>query len=88
VAAGWEEIITPLELTLELYDQKEELSAAALRTLLESKYKSSAGNPGEVTLLEPDEIDTLVKECAQTELSRSFLDDTYNAVAAYRKLQS
>jgi len=88
VGAGWEEIITPLELTLELYDQKEELSAAALGKLLESKYKSSAGNPGEVTLLEPDEIDALVKECAQTELSRSFLDDAYSAVAAYRKLQS
>jgi CRISPR type I-D-associated protein Csc2 len=87
LAAGWEEIITPLELTLELYDQKEELNAAALRILLESKYRSSAGSPGRVTLLEPDEIDALVKECAETELNRSFMDDAYSAVAAYRALQ-
>jgi hypothetical protein len=86
LAAGWEEIITPLELTLELYDQKE-LSATALRKLLESKYKSSSGSPGEVTVLEPDEIDAVVKECAETELNRSFLDDAYSAVSAYRALQ-
>src|SRR4029077_15671758 len=80
VAAGWEEIITSLELTLELYDQKKELSAADLRNLLESKYKSSAGSPGEVTLLGTDEIDAIVKECAETELDGSFLDDAYSAV--------
>ena len=35
VAAGWEEIITPLELTLELYDKKDQLTAESLRGLLE-----------------------------------------------------
>ncbi len=87
IAAGWEEIITPLELTLELYDQKEELSTASLNKVLVGKYKSSAGSPGRVTLLTPDEIDSVVKECADTELSRTFLDDAYGAVDAYRALQ-
>ncbi len=45
VIAGWEEMITPLELTLELYDQKDGLDSAALKKLLEQKYKELAGNP-------------------------------------------
>jgi len=87
IAAGWEEIITPLELTLELYDQKEKLNSVSLNELLAGKYKSSAGSPGRVRLLTPDEIDSVVKECADTELDRQFLDDAYSAVAAYRALQ-
>lgn len=87
IAAGWEEIITPLELTLELYDCKDKLSAASVRDLLDRKYKPLAGNPGRVTLLEPEEIDSVVKECAEMELHRAFLDDAYSAVTAYRALQ-
>ena len=87
IAAGWEEIITPLELTLELYDLKDRLHSASLNKLLAGKYKCSSGSPGRVTLLEPGEIDSLIKECADTELDRKFLDDAYNAVTAYRSLQ-
>ncbi len=85
VAAGWEEIITPLELTLELYDQGTGLDTAALRTLLEGKYKALAGNPDRVTTLEAAEVDRLVKECADIPLDRSFLDKAYNDVAEYRR---
>jgi CRISPR-associated protein Csc2 len=87
VVAGWEEIITPLELTLEIYDDKDQLAAESLRSLLERKYKPAAGNPGRVTLLEPAEIDALVKECAETELDSRFLDKAYSDVAAYRAAQ-
>ena len=87
IAAGWEEIITPLELTLELYDKREALTGESLRDLLDNNYKSSAGSPGRATVLSPDEVDAVVRECAETELNRSFLDNAYSAVAAYRTLQ-
>jgi CRISPR type I-D-associated protein Csc2 len=87
VAAGWEEIITPLELTLELYDQKDSLNPGALKGLLEGKYRALAGNPDRVTILIPAEVDALVKECAEAPLDRAFLDKAYNDVAGYRRAQ-
>src|SRR6185312_9856067 len=87
IAAGWEEIITPLELTLELYDKKDQLTAESLRDLLKDKYKPLAGNPGRIVLLDRTEVDALVKECADTELDLGFLDAAYSAVAAYRAAQ-
>jgi CRISPR type I-D-associated protein Csc2 len=87
VVAGWEEVITPLELTLELYDKKDDLKAEDLKKLLDEKYKPLAGNPDRVKILTPHEVDTLTKECAETPLDRSFLDKAYNDVAEYRKAQ-
>ncbi len=87
IVAGWEEIITPLELTLECYDKNSQLTAEALHDLFRAKYKPLAGNPGVVSILEPQEIDALVKECAETELDRKFLDAAYQAVADYRAAQ-
>jgi CRISPR type I-D-associated protein Csc2 len=87
VAAGWEEIMTPLELTLELYDQKEGLDPAALKDLLDEKYKALAGNPDRVKVLAPGEADALVKECAEIPLDRRFLDKAYNDIAEYRRAQ-
>jgi CRISPR type I-D-associated protein Csc2 len=87
IAAGWEEIITPLELTLELYDRKDALTAEALGHLLQDKYRPTAGNPGRVSVLSPPEVDALVKECAEIDLDRAFLDKSYADVAAYRAAQ-
>lgn len=86
-AAGWEEIITPLELALELYDQKDNLDPAAIKTLLETKYKALAGNPDRIMVLTPGEVDALVKECAEIPLDRNFLDKAYNDIAEYRQAQ-
>jgi CRISPR type I-D-associated protein Csc2 len=87
VTAGWEEIITPLELTLELFDKKDDLKAEGLKKLLDEKYKPLAGNPDRLTVLTAEEVDALIKECAETPLDRSFLDKAYNDVAEYRKAQ-
>jgi CRISPR-associated protein Csc2 len=87
IVAGWEEIITPLELTLELYDKREMLGGASLAEVLETAYRPLAGSPGRVNVLTSDEVDAVVKECAETELDRKFLDGAYDAVAAYRRLQ-
>jgi CRISPR type I-D-associated protein Csc2 len=87
VVAGWEEIITPLELTLELYDKKGGLDPAAFKVLLERRYRALAGNPDRITVLAPNEVDALVKECAEVPLDRNFLDRAYNDIAEYRRAQ-
>jgi len=87
VVAGWEEIITPLELTLELYDQKDRLDPQATAVLLEKKYKTLAGNPDQVMVLAPGEVDNLVEECAKAPLDKAFLDKAYGDVAEYRTAQ-
>jgi CRISPR-associated protein Csc2 len=87
VVAGWEEVITPLELTLELYPNKDHLYPPDLKSLLEQKYKALAGNPDRVTVLSPDEVDVLVKECADKPLDKDFLDKAYNDIAEYRRAQ-
>jgi CRISPR type I-D-associated protein Csc2 len=88
VVAGWEEIITPLELTLELYNKKDNLGPEALKNLLEEKYKPLAGNPNKVFLLESADVDALIKECAEKPLDRAFLDKVYNDMEEYRKAQA
>jgi CRISPR type I-D-associated protein Csc2 len=87
VVAGWEEIITPLELTLELYDQKDGLKPDTLQKLLDEKYRALAGNPDRVTILSSTEVEALTKEGAEVPLDRSFLDKAYNDIAEYRKAQ-
>jgi len=87
VVAGWEEIITPLELVLELYDQKDALDAASLRSILDRKYRVMAGNPDQVIVLGPEQIDGMIKECAAASLDRKFLDKAYDDIAKYRKIQ-
>jgi len=87
IVAGWEEVITPLELTLELYDKKDSLTPSALKTLLDDKYKPLAGNPNKVTVLDPDDVETLVKECANQPLDGRFLDKAYSDIGQYRRAQ-
>lgn len=91
LVAGWEEIITPLELTLELYDKKDEqdgFTPSSVKELLDKKYKPLAGNPDKVTVLDPIDMDALVKECADQPLDRQFLDKAYGDIAQYRQSQS
>ncbi|MGB7721406.1 MAG: type I-D CRISPR-associated protein Cas7/Csc2 [Bryobacteraceae bacterium] len=88
VVAGWEELITPLEFTLELYDQREQLDADAMRGVLQEKYNALAGNPERIRVLPAAEVDAVVQECAQTPLDKTFLDKAYNDIAEYRKEQA
>lgn len=88
IVAGWEEIITPLELTLELYDLRDNLTSVALNVILEGKFKALAGNPDRVMVLSSTEVDGFVKECADRPLDAEFLDKTYNDIAEYRRAQA
>lgn len=86
IAGGWEEIITPLELTLELFDKKDDLSGETVAAML-LKYKAYAGNPRQATVLTPAEVDKAVEEAANTALDNEFLARAYNDVKGYREQQ-
>lgn len=87
VVAGWEEVITSLELTLELADQLDALDGSLIKTMIETKYKPMAGNPQRIVVLEPTEVETLVKACAETKLDKSFLEAAYKDITDYRAAQ-
>jgi hypothetical protein len=55
--------------------------------MLRDKYAPMTGNPGRVSILSPAEVDAVVKECAETDLNKAFLDKSYADVAAYRAAQ-
>lgn len=101
IACGWEEIITPLELTLELYDrasprdgrhssqddQRDAISPQSVYEILQG-YKPLAGNVDRVTILEPDVVDALVREVADTSLDGAFLNGAYEDVRQFRSTQT
>jgi CRISPR type I-D-associated protein Csc2 len=87
IAAGWEEIITPLELTLELFEQRANLNGNVVKAIVE-KYKPLTGNPDKVKVFAPDEVDAIVKAAADTELKKEFLQQAYKDVEQYREAQA
>ena len=64
-----------------------QVTAEVLCQMLRDKYTPMTGNPGRVSVLSPTEVDALVKECAETDLNKAFLDKSYADVAAYRAAQ-
>jgi len=87
VVAGWEEVITSLELTLELADNLDSLSPEKIRQIIDEKYKPMAGNPKYIVTLEPTEVEALVKTCSEVDLEKSFLEIIYQDIANYRTEQ-
>jgi len=87
IVCGWEEIITPLELTLELYDKREEVSRDAVKAIVD-KYKPLAGNTDRVKVLTPAEVDQVVTEAGETSLAKAFLERAYQDVKQYRETQA
>jgi len=87
IVCGWEEIITPLELTLELYDKREEVSRDAVKAIVD-KYKPLAGNTDRVKVLTPAEVDQVVTEAGETSLAKAFLERAYKDVKQYRETQA
>ncbi len=87
IVAGWEEVITSLELTLELADKLDNLNSNIIKEILEEKYKLMTGNPQHVTVLEPEEVEGLIQACANIDLDKAFLEKAYQDVADYRNEQ-
>jgi len=86
IAGGWEEIITPLEFTLELYDNKDALSGDKVAGIIR-KYVQFTGNPQQVKVLAPAEVDKAVEEAASASMDSEFLAKSYNDVKGYREKQ-
>ena len=86
IIGGWEEVITPLELTLELYDQRDNLVGDTFKTIAE-KYKSLTGNPDRVTIFSPDQVDAIVEAAANTVLNQSLLTSAYDDAKTYVEAQ-
>lgn len=87
IVAGWEEVITSLELALELADKLDTLSSDIVKQIIKDRYVPMAGNPKQVIVLEPDEVEALVKACADTELDKTFLEKAYKDIVDYRTEQ-
>lgn len=87
IVAGWEEVVTPLELTLELYDRRDQISGYSVKTTLE-QYLPLAGNPDRVRVFSPDEVEALVKAAADAPLDRDTLQKAYADVKQYRETQA
>ena len=86
IIGGWEEVITSLELTLELYDQRDNLVGDTFKTIAE-KYKPLTGNPDRVTIFSPDQVDAIIEAAANTPLNQSLLTTAYNDAKAYVEAQ-
>lgn len=87
IVAGWEEIITPLELTLELYDrQAEGLSPEIVKTIL-GEYAKDVANRQKVKVLTAEEVDALITDVSEFELSGVFLKSAYKDAETYREAQ-
>jgi len=93
IIGGWEEVITSLELALELYNKIDTINTATFNELIvgkngiDGKYKNMAGNPDKIEVLDENEVNALVKECADTKLDKEFLEKAYKNVEEYRKIQ-
>lgn len=87
IAAGWEEVITPLEFTLELFDRRENISSSTMKAIVEA-YKPLAGNPARVQIFEPDQVEAIVKAATDTVLDKTFLQGSYDDIKEYRKEQA
>jgi CRISPR type I-D-associated protein Csc2 len=87
IIAGWEEAITSLELTLELFDKQDSINPETARSFINDKYKAMAGNPNKIKILSTSEMEDLVKECAATNLDKEFLEQSYKDIEDYRAIQ-
>jgi len=86
IIGGWEEVITPLELSLEVYDQRDNLNGDTFKAIAE-KYKPLAGNSYRVAIFEPDQVDEIVDIASKTQLDKAFLEKAYADVKAYVDVQ-
>jgi CRISPR type I-D-associated protein Csc2 len=85
LVVGWEEIVTPLELALEL-SSGAEATVAAVKGVLD-QYKERAALKAKVRVLTEGELDDLGQAVQDVELDKSFLDSAYGDVDHLRAQQ-
>lgn len=83
VACGWEEIVSPLELALELYDKFQENNNhtyEAMTSNILQDYKSRAAFVNKTKVLASDEVNKIIEQVQKYDLSKEFLDEAYGDV--------
>ena len=88
VVAGWEELITALELSLELYTRQDQLDRESVKGLLEENYKPLAANQNKVNILDSEQVEALISACAEQDLDREFVETAYQDITDYRSEQT
>ncbi|MFZ5631597.1 MAG: type I-D CRISPR-associated protein Cas7/Csc2 [Bacillota bacterium] len=88
IIAGWEEVITSLELTIELYDRQDNLTPAEVVDFIKKNYVPRTGNPGKVLVLNPDETDEIIETCVNITMDKTFLEKAYKDIEEYRAIQT
>lgn len=91
LAAAYEEILSPLELTLELAKHhvgyKMDDVRATVADILNG-YKKRAAMSDRVTVLKPDQITRLLEAVQRAKIDATFLDAAYGAAGEFRKSQA
>ncbi len=87
VVAAQEEIISPLELTLELAGGAGVPSKETVARVLKS-YRQKCATPASARVLEPVQLDSFLAAIQAVEMSKTNLDAAYGAVAEFRKAQA
>jgi len=81
IIGGWEEVITPLELTIKLYDQSKDTkfitSEMVEKTIAE--YSKKAGFGDKIINITGDELEALLEKVSSFEISKEFLESMLKA---------
>jgi len=82
IAAGWEEIISPLELTLELYDRFDENQPINEEEIVEilKFYQKKAAFINKVKVLSKEEVYKVLDMVQKYDFTKEFLDEVYRDV--------
>jgi CRISPR type I-D-associated protein Csc2 len=82
IAAGWEEIVSPLELTLELYDGFDTNKSIDEKQIAEilGIYQKKAAFVKRTKVLSPEEVFKILAMVQEYDLTKEFLDEAYEDV--------
>jgi CRISPR type I-D-associated protein Csc2 len=87
VIGGWEEVLTPLELTLALNGSADaSLTIGGVRDIA-IEFTRMASMPDKVRVLSTDALNTLVGGLQSYAMPREFVDATYDTAKSYRAFQ-
>jgi CRISPR type I-D-associated protein Csc2 len=86
LVAAQEEIISPLELTLELAGDALPTKATVAEKLKE--YRQRCATPSSARVLEPAQLDSLLSAIQAIEMGKANLETAYGAVVEFRKAQA
>ncbi|ARU61526.1 type I-D CRISPR-associated protein Cas7/Csc2 [Tumebacillus avium] len=85
IAAGWEEVMTPLEFTLEM-QAADEMNEGYVERIIQ-RYAEGAGNPEKIRVLNSEELSQVLETARKQPLDREFLTAAFDHIKQMRKEQ-